>query len=83
MRKFSDVFPMDLPGMPPDFDIDLVLGTQPISIPPYCMDPTELKVLNEKLEDLLNKDFVRPSVSPWDALMLFVKKKDWYYEDMH
>ncbi|XP_070046264.1 uncharacterized protein [Nicotiana tomentosiformis] len=47
--------------------------TQPISIPPYCMAPKELK---EKLEDLLAKEFVRPNVSPWGVPVLFVKKKD-------
>ncbi|XP_070054191.1 uncharacterized protein [Nicotiana tomentosiformis] len=53
--EFSDVFPSDLPGMPPDRDInfciDLAPGTQHISIPPYCMDPKELKELKEKLEE--------------------------------
>ncbi|XP_070008379.1 uncharacterized protein [Nicotiana sylvestris] len=46
VREFSDVFPSDLPGMPPDRDInfciDLSIDTQPISIPPYCMAPKEL-----------------------------------------
>ncbi|XP_070025792.1 uncharacterized protein [Nicotiana sylvestris] len=80
VREFADVFPFDLPGMPLDrnidFCIDLDPGTQPISIPPYHMDPKELKDLKEQLEELLAKQFVRPSVSPWGALVLFVKKKD-------
>ncbi|XP_070049157.1 uncharacterized protein [Nicotiana tomentosiformis] len=53
VRDFSDVFPADLPGMPPyrdiDFGIDMVLGTQSISIPPYRMAPAELKELKEQL----------------------------------
>ena len=51
-------------------------GTKPISIPPYRMAPTELKELKDQLQDLLSKVFIRPSVSPWGAPVLFVKKKD-------
>ncbi|XP_070018284.1 uncharacterized protein [Nicotiana sylvestris] len=57
VRDFPEVFPADLPGMPPDkdidFGIDLVLGTQPISIPPYRMAPAELKEFKEHLQELL------------------------------
>ncbi|XP_070003321.1 uncharacterized protein [Nicotiana sylvestris] len=77
---FPELFPADLQGMPPgrdiDFCIDLAPGTQPISIPPYHMVLLELKELKEKLQDLLDKDFNKPSVSPWGAPVLFVKKKD-------
>jgi len=80
VREFSDVFPSDLPGMPPDRDIDFCIdldpGTHPISIPSYRMAPTELKELKEQLQELLDKGFIRPSVSPWGAPVLFVKKKD-------
>ena len=48
----------------------------PISIPPYWMAPTELKELKAHLRDLLDKGFIRPSISPWGDLVLFVKKKD-------
>ena len=78
--EYPDVFPEELPGIPPDreveFDIDLLLGTQPISIPPYRMAPTKLNELREQLKDLLDKGFIRPSCSPWGAPVLFVKKKD-------
>ncbi|XP_070057880.1 uncharacterized protein [Nicotiana tomentosiformis] len=80
VRDFHDVFPVDLSGMPPDrdidFGIDLLPGTHPISIPSYRMAPTELKELKEQLQELLDKGFIRPSVSPWGAPVLFVKRKD-------
>ncbi|XP_070018128.1 uncharacterized protein [Nicotiana sylvestris] len=76
VQDFSDVFPTDMPGMPPDRDIDLVSGTHLISIPLYRMSPDELKELTEQLQELLDKVFIRPSVSPWGAPVLFVKKKD-------
>ena len=78
--EFSDVFPDDLPSLPPDreleFEIELLPGSAPISIPPYRMTPTELKELKVQLQDLVNKGFIQPSVSPWGAPILFVKKKD-------
>ncbi|XP_070017919.1 uncharacterized protein [Nicotiana sylvestris] len=76
VREFLEVFPADLPGMPPDRDIDLVSGTQPISILSYRMDPPVLKELKEQLQDLLDKGFIRPSVLPLGAPVLFVKMKD-------
>ncbi|GKV15612.1 hypothetical protein SLEP1_g26388 [Rubroshorea leprosula] len=78
--EFSDVFPEDLPGLPPnreiEFAIDLVPSIGPISKASYRMAPKELKELKVQLEELLEKGFIRPSVSPWGAPMLFVKKKD-------
>lgn len=80
VREFPEVFSDDLPGIPPereiDFGIDLIPDTRPISIPPYRMAPAELKELKEQLKDLLEKGFIRPSVSPWGAPVLFVRKKD-------
>ena len=76
--EFPDVFPEEFPGWPPEREIesciDIVSGTNPISMLPYRMAPTELKELNEQLKELLDKDFIRPSTSPWGAPMLFVKK---------
>ncbi|XP_070036695.1 uncharacterized protein [Nicotiana tomentosiformis] len=67
VREFAEVFLVNLPGMPPDRDIDFCIDlasrTQPISIPPYCMGTPELKDLKEKLQALLDKGFIRPSVS--------------------
>ncbi|KAD2394125.1 hypothetical protein E3N88_41102 [Mikania micrantha] len=78
--EFLDVFPEKLPGVPPDreveFTIDLIPGVEPISKAPYRMAPMELKELKEQLEELLDLGFIRPSVSPWGAPVLFVKKKD-------
>ena len=59
-----------------EFNIDLLPGTNPISIAPYRMAPTKLKELKEQLQELLDKGFIRPSSSPWGAPVLFVKKKD-------
>ena len=80
VREFPDVFPEDITGLPPEreveFTIDLIPGTEPLSIPPYRMAPAELRELKAQLEELLSKGFIRPSISPWGALVLFVKKKD-------
>ncbi|EOY00003.1 Uncharacterized protein TCM_009274 [Theobroma cacao] len=80
VNEFMDVFPEELPGLFPkreiEFCIDLILDTRPISIPAYRMAPAELKELKDQLEDLLDKGFIRPSISPWGAPVLFVKKKD-------
>ena len=80
VQEFLDVFPSDLPGVPPDRDIDFAIhlepGTKPICIPPYRMALAELKELKDQLQDLLSKGFICPSVSPWGAPVLFVKKKD-------
>ena len=59
-----------------EFTIDLIPRTEPISIPPYRMAPAELRELKAQLEELLSKGFIRLSISPWGAPVLFVKKKD-------
>nr|GFA64741.1 putative reverse transcriptase domain, aspartic peptidase domain protein [Tanacetum cinerariifolium] len=78
--KISDVFPDELPGIPPvrevGFNIELIPGAEPISKAPYSMAPIELKELKDQLQELLERGFVRLSVSPWGAPILFVKKKD-------
>ena len=79
VREFPDAFPDDIAGLPLDreveFTIDLIPGTEPISIPPYRMAPVELRELKAQLEELLSKGFIRLSISPWGAPVLFVKKK--------
>ena len=68
VKEFPDVFPEELPGIPPerevDMSIEVVQGTIPISKAPYCMAPIELKELKTQLQELLDKGFIRPSVSP-------------------
>ncbi|XP_060170570.1 uncharacterized protein LOC132601503 [Lycium barbarum] len=70
--EFPDVFPENLPGLPPEreveFPIEVIHGTTPISITPYRMAPAELKELKIQLQELLQKGFIRPSVSPWELL---------------
>ncbi|KAL0292521.1 UNVERIFIED_CONTAM: hypothetical protein Sradi_6985700 [Sesamum radiatum] len=79
VRDFPEVFPNDLPGLPPhrevDFTIETFPGVAPISIAPYRMAPVELQELKKQIEELLEKGFIRPSTSPWGAPVLFVKKK--------
>ncbi|GAU42645.1 hypothetical protein TSUD_398500, partial [Trifolium subterraneum] len=78
--EFSDVFPEDIFDLPPEreveFGIDLVPGTSPISMAPYRMSASELNELKKQLEELLERKFIRPSVSPWGAPVLLVKKKE-------
>jgi hypothetical protein len=78
--EYPDVFPDDLPGMPPDRDIKFIIelqpGTAPISKGPYRMPPNELAELKIQFQDLLDKGFIRPSASPWGCPAVFVKKKD-------
>ena len=80
VKEFPDVFPENLPGIPPyreiDFLIELAPRTEPISKAPYRMAPSKLKELKVQMEELVNKGFVRPSTSPWGASILFVKKND-------
>ena len=68
VKDYPDVFPEDLPGLPPEseveFTIDFALGTAPISKVPHGMAPLELKELKIQLLELLDKGFIRPSVSP-------------------
>ena len=76
VKEFPDVFPEELPRIPPEREVDMSIETTPISRAPYHMDPTELKELKTQLQELLDKGFIRPSVSPWGVPVLFVKKKD-------
>jgi hypothetical protein len=78
--EFPDVFPEDLPGLPPERDVEFVIelksGTAPISRRSYRMPPNELAELKKQLQDLLEKGFIRSSSSPWGCPAIFVKKKD-------
>jgi hypothetical protein len=78
--EFPDVLPEELPGMPPNRDIEFVIelkpGTTPIYKTPYRMATPELAELKEHIKELLEKGFIRPSSSPFGAPMIFVPKKD-------
>ena len=80
VKEFPYVFHKELPSIPLEREVDLAIeivpGTVPVSRAPYRMAPAELKELKVQLQELLDKGFVRPSVSPWDSPVLFVKKKD-------
>jgi len=80
VQEFPEVFPEDIIDLPSEreveFAIDLVLGTSSISIASYQMSASELGELKKQFEELLEKLFIRPSVSPWGAPVLLVKKKD-------
>eukprot|EP00253_Pinus_taeda_P011015 PITA_11015 len=80
IKEFADVFPEEIPGLPPkgdiDFTIELIPGAARVSRTPYRMSVPELTELKMQLQELLDKNYIRPSVSPWGAPVLFVRKKD-------
>jgi hypothetical protein len=77
--EFPDVFPDELLGMPPDHDIEFLIEllprTAPIAKRPYRMGVDELEELKKQIKELQEKDFIRPSSSPWGAPVIFVDKK--------
>jgi len=80
VNELPDVFPDELPGMPPDRDIEFIIellpGTAPIAKRPYRMGVNELEEIKKQIKELQDKGFIRPSSSPWGALVIFVDKKD-------
>jgi hypothetical protein len=80
VEEFMDVFPEELPGMPPEREVEfyiyLIPGTAPIAKRPYRMAPTELVELKLQITEFQQKGYIRPSSSPWGAPVLFVTKKD-------
>jgi hypothetical protein len=70
VNEFPDVFPKELPGMPPDRDIEFVIELKPGTIPntPYRMATPELAELKEHIKELLEKGFIHPSSSQWEPL---------------
>jgi hypothetical protein len=80
VSEFPNVFPEELPGMPPErkveFVIELIPGTTPISKRAYRVSGQELVELKKQIDELLAKGYIRPSTSPWAAPVLFVEKKD-------
>jgi hypothetical protein len=80
VREFLDMFPDDLPGLPPDRDVEFVIelkpGTAPVSRRAYRMPLKELVELKIQLQELLDKGYVKSSSSPWGCPAIFMKKKD-------
>ena len=80
LKKFKDIFSEEVPRLPSkrdiDFTIDLIPGAVPTSKAPYQMNIIELIELKSQLQELIDKNYIRPSVSPWGASVLFVKTKD-------
>jgi hypothetical protein len=79
LKEFENVF-KEIPGLPPkrdiDFSINMMPGAAHVSKTPYRMSTPEMKELQMQLEEILKKGYILPSVSPWGALVLFLKKKD-------
>nr|GEV55603.1 putative reverse transcriptase domain-containing protein [Tanacetum cinerariifolium] len=80
VREFLEVFPEDIPGLPPvrqvEFLINLIPGATPVARARYRFAPSEMQKLSNQLQELANRGFIRSSTSPWGAHVLFVKKKD-------
>ena len=80
LREYSDVFPEEISGLPPkrelDFTIEMLPGVVPNSKAPYRMNILELNELKLQLKEIINKNYIRPSVSPWGSSVIFVKKKE-------
>ncbi|XP_076916623.1 uncharacterized protein LOC143576417 [Bidens hawaiensis] len=76
VRNFPDVFPDEVSRLPPihqpKFQIDLILGANPVAKAPYHLSPSEMQELSSQLQELLDNGFIRPSSSPWGAPVLFV-----------
>nr|GEU93912.1 reverse transcriptase domain-containing protein [Tanacetum cinerariifolium] len=80
VREFPDVFPEDVPGLPPvrqvEFQIGLIPGATPIARAPYRLAPSKMQELSDQLRELADRGFIRPCTLPWGAPVLFAKKKD-------
>ena len=80
VKDFPDVFPKELPGMPPnrdiEFFIELLPGTGPISKRAYMMPAKDLEEIKKQIKELLDKGYIRPSSSPWGSPVPLVEKKD-------
>ena len=79
LQEFRDVFPNEIPGLPPKRDIDFTIELVPeatlVYKTPYMMSTLETLELKMQLQELLEKKYIRSSLSPWGAPVLFVKKQ--------
>ncbi|GJT60113.1 putative reverse transcriptase domain-containing protein [Tanacetum coccineum] len=80
VREFPEVFPEDLPSLPPicqvELQIDIIQGAAPVARAPYRLAPLEMQELSNHLQELADRGFIRLSTSPWGAPVLFVNTKD-------
>jgi hypothetical protein len=80
LQEFTDVFPEELLGFPPEreleFKIHLKPGNELIARTHYRMSPPELQKLKFQLKEFLDLGIIRPSVSPWSAPIIFIRNKD-------
>jgi hypothetical protein len=87
LREYRDVFPEEVPGLPPrrdiDFSIELAPGAVPVSRTPYRMSTPELVELKLQLKEMMDKGYIRPSVSPWGAPDLVCEKERWHALTVH
>ena len=87
VNEFQDVFPVELPGLPPDrdveFTIELLPRTAPISVTPYRMAPTELRELKNQLQELLEKGYIRPEHITMGSSGIVCEKERWHIEIMY
>ena len=79
VKDYPDVFPEELPGMPPDRDIVLLIeplpGTGPISKRPYRMPTNDLEEIKKQIKELLEKGYIRRSSSPWGAQCFWLRRR--------
>jgi hypothetical protein len=86
VRDFPDVFPEELPGMPPDREVELVINplsrTAPTFKRPYKMSEEELKGLKKQLTELQEARYIRPSSSPWGSASSVCIEEGWITTDV-
>nr|GEW23467.1 putative reverse transcriptase domain-containing protein [Tanacetum cinerariifolium] len=87
VREFTEVFPEDLPGLPParqvEFQIELVLGATPIARAPYRLAPAEMQELSTQLQELSDKRFIRPSFLTLESISFVCQEERWLCIDYH
>ncbi|GJS48479.1 putative reverse transcriptase domain-containing protein [Tanacetum coccineum] len=87
VREFPEVFPEDLPGLPParqvEFQIDLVPGAAPVARAPYRLAPAEMQELSAQFKELSTEGFIRPSSSPWGSTSFDCQEERWFYPDVY
>jgi hypothetical protein len=80
VKEFPDVFPEELPGLPPEREVEVSIDTfprvPPIAQQPYRMALEKLNELKTQLQELLDKGFIQPNNSPWGVPVIFIRKKD-------